>query len=62
MEKIFIDIQSKKLDNINMSVLSMGMSNDYKLAIKYNSSIIRIGTALFGNRNYAVWFDLYFEF
>lgn len=54
MEKIFIDIQSKKLDNINMSVLSMGMSNDYKLAIKYNSSIIRIGTALFGNRNYAV--------
>ena len=54
MEKIFIDIQSKKLDNIDMSILSMGMSNDYKLAIKYNSNIIRIGTALFGRRNYAV--------
>ncbi len=54
MEKIFIDIQSKKIDNINMSILSMGMSNDYKLAIKYNSNIIRIGTALFGKRDYAV--------
>lgn len=54
MEKIFIDNQAKKLDNINMTILSMGMSSDYKLAIKYNSNIVRIGTALFGKRNYAV--------
>lgn len=55
MEKIFIDNQVKKIDNIDMTILSMGMSSDYKLAIKYNSNIIRLGTALFGNRNYAVW-------
>lgn len=54
MEKIFIDIKDKKMDNIDMTILSMGMSNDYELAIKYNSNIIRIGTALFGKRNYAV--------
>lgn len=50
MQELFIDIRSKNIDNISMSVLSMGMSHDYPLAIKYGSNIIRIGTRLFGAR------------
>ena len=50
MQNLYIDISEKNIDNINMSVLSMGMSGDYPLAIKYGSNIIRIGSALFGAR------------
>jgi pyridoxal phosphate enzyme (YggS family) len=50
--KLFIDIRAKKIDNILMDYLSMGMSNDYVEAIKEGSNIIRVGTAIFGNRNY----------
>lgn len=50
MQKVFIDMKQKNMDNINMSILSMGMSNDYKIAIQYGSNIVRIGTALFGAR------------
>jgi len=52
MQQLFIDMRGKKLDNINMSILSMGMSNDYQSAIRYGSNIVRIGTALFGARKY----------
>lgn len=52
MQQIFIDMKQKKLDNISMSILSMGMSNDYKAAIQYGSNIVRIGTAMFGARKY----------
>lgn len=51
--KLFIDIREKKIDNINMDFLSMGMSDDYPLAIKHGSNLVRIGSALFGRRNYA---------
>ena len=50
--KLFIDIKEKKIDNINMDFLSMGMSDDYMLAIKHGSNLVRIGSALFGRRNY----------
>lgn len=50
MQELFIDICEKKIDNIDMSVLSMGMSADYTTAIKYGSNLIRIGTKLFGAR------------
>ena len=49
---IFIDISTKKLDNSNRLYLSMGMSSDYDLAIECGANIVRIGTALFGARNY----------
>ena len=49
---IFIDISRKKLDNSNRLYLSMGMSQDYDLAIECGANIVRIGTALFGARNY----------
>lgn len=47
---LYIDISSKKIDNISMSVLSIGMSSDYELAIEEGSNLIRIGTAAFGTR------------
>lgn len=52
MQKIYIDISGKNIDNINMSFLSMGMSGDYGLAVKYGSTMVRIGSALFGARVY----------
>ena len=49
---LFIDISSKKLDNVNMNVLSMGMSDDYVQAILNGATLVRIGSALFGKRIY----------
>lgn len=52
MYKLFIDISKKKNDNIDMKYLSMGMTNDYKIAIEEGANIVRIGTGIFGNRYY----------
>lgn len=48
---LYIDISTKKIDNSNISVLSIGMSSDYEIAIECGSNLVRIGTAAFGNRN-----------
>ncbi len=52
MHRLFIDISAKKMDNINMNVLSMGMSGDYKQAILEGANLVRIGSAIFGARIY----------
>lgn len=52
MHRLFIDICGKKIDNVSMSVLSMGMSGDYKQAILEGSNLIRVGSAVFGERIY----------
>ena len=52
MQQLYLDISSKKMDNIDMEILSMGMSGDFAAAIRYGSTLVRIGTALFGARNY----------
>ena len=52
MNKLFLDIRSKNIDNISMDILSMGMSDDYEEAIKCGANMIRVGSALFGARNY----------
>ncbi len=52
MHKIFIDIKDKKLDNTDISILSMGMSGDYEQAILNGSNHVRIGSAIFGPRLY----------
>ena len=49
-QNFFVDMQAKKIDNINMRILSMGMSGDYITAIRYGSNLIRLGTAIFGSR------------
>ena len=48
--KLYIDIKGEKIDNIDMSVISMGMSSDYELAVKHGSNIVRVGTGIFGAR------------
>ena len=55
-QKIFqlsVDIEGKKYDNVKVDCLSMGMSDDFADAIYSGSSMIRVGTAIFGPRNYA---------
>ena len=54
MHKLFVDISGKKLDNIDMCILSMGMSGDYPWAIAEGSTLVRVGTGIFGARNYNV--------
>lgn len=54
MHKLFVDISGKKLDNIDMCILSMGMSADYPWAIAEGSTLVRVGTGIFGARNYNV--------
>ncbi len=52
MRNIFLDIRSKNIDNISMDILSMGMSDDYEEAIRCGANMVRVGSALFGARNY----------
>ena len=52
MQQLFVDIQAKKYDNASMEILSMGMSGDFAEAISFGSTMVRVGTAIFGARNY----------
>ena len=52
LRKLSIDIEKENINNIGMEYLSMGMSNDYELAIEEGANLVRIGTALFGERQY----------
>lgn len=52
MYKLFIDIRAKKIDNVYMDILSMGMSGDYEEAILCGSNLVRVGSAIFGPRIY----------
>ena len=54
MNNIFIDISSKNIDNISMDILSMGMSADYYEAILSGANMVRVGSSLFGARNYSI--------
>lgn len=51
LKQLSVDINDKKIDNISMNILSMGMSDDYQDAIKAGSSFIRVGRGIFGPRN-----------
>ncbi len=54
LRQLLLDINSKNIDNVNMNVLSMGMTNDYQVAIEEGSTMIRVGTGIFGERHYNV--------
>lgn len=51
LKQLSVDINDKKIDNVNMNILSMGMSDDYQDAIKADSTFIRVGRGIFGMRN-----------
>lgn len=52
LHKMLVDNNSKNIDNINMDILSMGMTADYVTAVECGSTMIRVGTKIFGKRNY----------
>ena len=54
MYKLFIDMRQEKADNIEMEVLSMGMTGDYQVAIEEGATMVRVGTGIFGERNYNI--------
>lgn len=54
LKQLSLDITSKNIDNISMDILSMGMTNDYKVAIEEGATMVRVGTAIFGTRNYSI--------
>ena len=52
MKQLFVDNSRKKYDNVSMDFLSMGMTDDYLIAIEEGANMVRIGSAIFGRRNY----------
>lgn len=52
LHKLLVDINSKNIDNISMGELSMGMSGDYEVAIEEGATYVRVGTGIFGSRQY----------
>ena len=54
-KKLSVDIAAKNINNVTMSVLSMGMTGDYMVAVQEGATMVRVGTGIFGARNYAVY-------
>ncbi|MDK2809137.1 MAG: dependent protein, partial [Clostridiales bacterium] len=54
LKKLYIDIKSKNIDNVSMEELSIGMTGDYTVAIEEGATMVRIGTGIFGERNYNI--------
>ena len=52
LHKLAVDIAAKNIDNVSMSALSMGMTNDYEVAVEEGATYVRVGTAIFGSRVY----------
>lgn len=52
LKKLSVDIDAKNMNNVSMRVLSMGMTNDYEVAIEEGSTMVRVGTGIFGERDY----------
>lgn len=52
LKQLLVDINSKNIDNVNMDILSMGMTGDYETAIEEGATIVRVGTGIFGPRIY----------
>lgn len=54
LKKLSVDIAAENIDNVNMEVLSMGMTGDYSAAVSEGATLVRVGTGIFGERNYSV--------
>lgn len=53
LKQLSVDISKKNIDNVSMNILSMGMTGDYTVAIEEGASFVRVGTGIFGERQYA---------
>ena len=54
LHKLYVDIKEKNIDNGTVSILSMGMTNDYEVAIEGGATMVRVGTGIFGARDYSI--------
>ena len=54
LRQLAIDISAKNIDNVTMNVLSMGMTGDYEVAVEEGATFVRVGTGIFGERNYQI--------
>ena len=54
LQKLSVDIASKNIDNVSVDILSMGMTNDYQVAIEEGATMVRVGTGIFGAREYHI--------
>ena len=54
IKKLSVDIRDKNIDNVSMDVLSMGMTGDYMVAMEEGATMVRVGTGIFGERNYNI--------
>lgn len=52
LKKLSVDIEAKNINNVTMSVLSMGMTGDYQVAVQEGATMVRVGTGIFGERDY----------
>ena len=52
IRQLSVDIENENIDNVDMKVLSMGMTGDYQVAIEEGATLVRVGTGIFGERNY----------
>lgn len=52
IKELSVDIEKKNIDNVSMNILSMGMTGDYTVAIEEGATMVRVGTGIFGKRNY----------
>ena len=53
LRNLSVDIAAKKFNNVTMNVLSMGMTGDYEVAIEEGATMVRVGTGIFGERDYS---------
>lgn len=54
LRKLSIDIDGKNINNVSVDILSMGMSNDFEVAVEEGATHVRVGTSIFGTRNYKI--------
>lgn len=54
LHELYVDIKEKNIDNGTVSILSMGMTNDYEVAIEEGATMVRVGTGIFGARDYSI--------
>ena len=54
IKKLSVHIRDKNIDNVSMDVLSMGMTGDYMVAVEEGATMVRVGTGIFGERNYNI--------
>ncbi|MGI6010369.1 MAG: YggS family pyridoxal phosphate-dependent enzyme [Ruminococcus sp.] len=54
LRQLGVDIKAKNMNNVNVNILSMGMTGDYEVAIEEGATMVRVGTGIFGERDYSV--------